>query len=478
MLGDKKIETKFKEIPLSNNTITRRIEELGANVIEQVVFQAKNCAFFSLAMDESNDICDSAQVSIFIRAVSKSFDIIEELLSLETIQGTTKGTDLFATLKACVEKYNLDWTKLDSICTDGAAALTGKHVGCLSLLTKFLERPLLTYHCIIHQEALCGKTLNMKHVMDVVLKCVNKIRAQALNRRIFRQFLSDLDEEYGELLLHCEVRWLSKGKVLSRFWGLKNHIMEFLAEIKELPAECECLASNEWVNDLAFLVDITDHLNNLNLKLQGSNKLFTNLCNDVASFKMKLQLFVNQLAHNKFDNFQHLKERAAENEVDADNYKSKVETLLGAFDSRFSQFLAETNNITLFTNPFAFPDDKINLLDENLQLEIIDLKCNSVLKSKFAELPVLPSADDMIAFWRILPANEFEHLRSFAQRYICRFGSTYRCEQSFSAMKLIKNKNRARLTDSNLNVLMILATTNLQPDIDKLASNLQSHKPH
>jgi len=111
-------------------------------------------------------------------------------------------------------------------------------------------------------------------------------------------------------------------------------------------------------------------------------------------------------------------------------------------------------------------------------LEIIDLKCNSVLKSKFAELPVLPSADDMIAFWRILPANEFEHLRSFAQRYICRFGSTYRCEQSFSAMKLIKNKNRARLTDSNLNVLMILATTNLQPDIDKLASNLQSHKSH
>ena len=118
--------------------------------------------------------------------------------------------------------------------------------------------------------------------MDIVLKCVNKIRARALNRREFRQFISELDTEYGELLLHCEVRWLSKGKVLARFWSLKTSILEFLTEINELPTEREYLTNNEWLNDLAFLVDITSHLNNLNLKLQGSNKLFTNLCNDVA----------------------------------------------------------------------------------------------------------------------------------------------------------------------------------------------------
>ncbi|KII61719.1 hypothetical protein RF11_06675 [Thelohanellus kitauei] len=59
--------------------------------------------------------------------------------------------------------------------------------------------------------------------MDVVVRCVNKICKSALNRLEFRQFLSDMNEEYGELLLHCEVRWLSKGKVLSRFWALKNN---------------------------------------------------------------------------------------------------------------------------------------------------------------------------------------------------------------------------------------------------------------
>ena len=117
-----------------------------------------------------------------------------------------------------------------------------------------------------------------------------------------------------------------------------------------------------------------------------------------------------------------MKERETENELDADKCKSKVDALLGAFESRFSQFAAEMNNIALFTNPFVVPDDKINMFEENLQLEIIDLKCNSVLKGRLAELPVVPSANDMISFWRLLPANEFEHLRSFAERHICRFG--------------------------------------------------------
>jgi len=41
-------------------------------------------------------------------------------------------------------------------------------------------------------------------------------------------------------------------------------------------------------SDMSFLVDLTGYLNNLNLKLQGSSKLFTTLCKDVASFNMKL----------------------------------------------------------------------------------------------------------------------------------------------------------------------------------------------
>jgi len=57
--------------------------------------------------------------------------------------------------------------------------------------------------------------------MVPVVKCVNKIRAKALNRKLFREYCELLVEEYGDLILHYEVRWLSRGQVLKRFWKLK-----------------------------------------------------------------------------------------------------------------------------------------------------------------------------------------------------------------------------------------------------------------
>ena len=43
--------------------------------------------------------------------------------------------------------------------------------------------------------------------------------------------------QYGELILHCEVRRLSSGQVLRRFWKLDNIVHDFLEEKDELPEE-------------------------------------------------------------------------------------------------------------------------------------------------------------------------------------------------------------------------------------------------
>jgi len=115
----------------------------------------------------------------------------------------------------------------------------------------------------------------------------------------------------------------------------------FLYEIDDLPTEHECIVCDEWLNDLAFLVDITSDLNTLNVSLQGKEKLFTNLCDDISAFKMKLQLFVGQLEAGTLTNFPTLQSRSAECVINLVQYKDKVQSLLDAFRARFGEFEAE-----------------------------------------------------------------------------------------------------------------------------------------
>ena len=45
-------------------------------------------------------------------------------------------------------------------------------------------------------------------------------------------------------------------------------------------------------------------------------------------------------------------------------------------------------------------------------------------------------------------------------------------------MNLNKNKLRSNLTDSNLTNILKIATTELEPDIDKVVKNIQSQQSH
>jgi len=60
-----------------------------------------------------------------------------------------------------------------------------------------------------------------------------------------------------------------------------------------------------------------------------------------------------------------------------------------------NKFADQADNIAPFTNPFSFPKEKINQLEVNVGFLTINLKCSSVLKSRFAELPVIPTENSI-----------------------------------------------------------------------------------
>ncbi|CAN7976684.1 unnamed protein product, partial [Ixodes persulcatus] len=145
---------------------------------------------YSLALDESTDVCDTSQVLVFIRGVDSEFNVTEELVSVHSMYGTVTGEDIFRESEKTVSEYNLEWGKLKLVAIDGGKNMSGVRKGLVGQITKAAEvgglaKPMFL-HCMIHQQALCGKYVDMSCVLKPVVSAVNYIRPNGLNHRQFR----------------------------------------------------------------------------------------------------------------------------------------------------------------------------------------------------------------------------------------------------------------------------------------------------
>ena len=212
---------QFSNISLSANTVAERISDLSSDIYDQLCEKAKCFSAYSVALDESTDITDTAQLAIYIRGVDDNFDVIEELLRVVPMHGQTTAQEMFCQLCDVIKNAGLPWQKLAGITTDGASSMTGKKNGLVALVQRKLGEEgveaAIALHCIIHQQALCSKCLKFDNVMSVVVKCINQIRSKGLKHQRFRAFLEEIESEYGDVLYFTEVRWLSRGNVLKRF---------------------------------------------------------------------------------------------------------------------------------------------------------------------------------------------------------------------------------------------------------------------
>ena len=182
----------------------------------------------------------------------------------------------------------------------------------------------MSFHCIIHQEALGCKILLFEHVLKIVTKIVNSTRAALLQHRLFKALLEDTEDEEHYLILHTEVRWLSKGKVLTRFVSLIEEKKTFINNEKENYDE---LAYSRWLIDLGFITDIMEKLNSLNLKLQGKDKNIAETISSVKSFKAKLDLLISHLQINSLMDFPHMKKMLGNNQLNGSLFIKHLQVL-------------------------------------------------------------------------------------------------------------------------------------------------------
>lgn len=148
--------------------------------------------------------------------------------------------------------------------------------------------------------------MKMDDVMDAVVKTINFIKGghNAKNHRLFKNFLNEFGAEFNDVVMFTNVRWLSRGNSLSRFFELRIEILTFLKinnkDTKELQA---ILEQKSFLKDLAFLNDIFALINTVNKKLQGEKCLIFEMVGVIDGFKKQLQTLIIDLDNSKIEMF-------------------------------------------------------------------------------------------------------------------------------------------------------------------------------
>ena len=128
--------------------------------------------------------------------------------------------------------------------------MVGRYRGFIAHIKNALPE-MFCIHCVIHRQHLVAKRLSgrLHEALTHAVKVVNSIKSSALKDRLFRKFCEENEEGFDRLVLHTEVRWLSKGNCLRHFVTLWDSIVEFLNET-EIRKQLAMLKKDIFLSDV------------------------------------------------------------------------------------------------------------------------------------------------------------------------------------------------------------------------------------
>ncbi|XP_068232139.1 zinc finger BED domain-containing protein 5-like [Palaemon carinicauda] len=203
------------------------------DINEEVVKRIKSKRKFALQVDETTDIAEKCQLVGFCKFIDK--DIVEQFMFCKELQTTTTGEDIF---------------------TEALVAKT------------------------------CGEEL--PEVLNQAVKMVNFIKSKPLKKRVFQKMCQEMGVVHISLILHTDIRWLSRGRVLNRVLELEEELKTFFQEERH-DIFIKLLENSTWCLKLSYLADIFMKMNELNLSMQGRLEGIVTSVNKMKGFQRKLK---------------------------------------------------------------------------------------------------------------------------------------------------------------------------------------------
>lgn len=199
----------------------------------------------------------------------------------------------------------------------------------------------------------------LQQVLNEAVKIVNYIKSRLLLSRLLENLCEEVGALHKHLLFHTEVRWLSRGNVLSRLFELKSEMLVFLVDSK--PELSTFFSDEKWLVKLAYLADIFSHLNVLNLSLQGPDKTVLYVQDRVNAFIKKLSVWNTRVKKEDFENFTLTQEFVeyvsgiGATSLDTSFFSLLVSSHLEALIEQFTDYIPvkDMSGVVWIVNPFS-----------------------------------------------------------------------------------------------------------------------------
>ncbi|XP_043916151.1 zinc finger BED domain-containing protein 5-like [Protopterus annectens] len=319
MLGEEHVR-KMTTISLSNNTISRRIEDMSDNVEMTVIGRIESSKIFAIQVDESTDVANCAILLVIAR----------QSLACKNLPG------------------------------------------------------------------------ELKLVLDEAVKVVNFIKSQSTNSRIFKALCEEMMSPHSTLLLHTEVRWLSRDKVLTRLFELRHEVQVFFEDHTFFLASK--LHDCNWLQALSYLSDIFQIINKLNLTLQNSSITIFNVSDKTESMIKKIDFWRSCLENGQTEVFETLHNFLSENKLNLSwEIRKKINEHLNGLKSGFQKYFPKLEEeIYCISNPFEEQYVQAAKLSVKEKEKLIELSTDSTLNAEF-------KGHFLINFWANI-SREYEQL--------------------------------------------------------------------
>ena len=289
-LGDVDITDHLRESSkratyLSTTSTDEFLKCLSDHLEEDFLSSLAAASEFSLMADETTDIADRAQLSIFIRYVDAHSNLInEKFIGIVEVIGSKGAEALCDKICEVLQEKGIDKQLMRFNGFDGTNTMSGEISG-LQRRFRHLVPHVKYINCRNHRLALVFVHLlpryeSLTNVDNVIIAVWKLMKYSSVKASVFGSAQAAEGQKKMKLLKAAPTRWLSHGeaskRLVSRFESLTNALDTIIHEKKfpEVKGIRDQLLEPNTILFLLLLTDILSHVNRFSRYLQTRNLIF------------------------------------------------------------------------------------------------------------------------------------------------------------------------------------------------------------